>query len=132
MISDIVLQAKKLIFWFCSDPNTFSVHKNEWLTANFNSERSWRQQNLDQKYPESEPYKENGQLRSRGRNWEVLKALLRSRSRSHWNLAGSTSPATLSGVTSEWCPYPWLCARDHTSKVAAGTSRWQRVGDLIG
>jgi len=27
MISDIILQAKKLIFWFCSDPNTFSVHK---------------------------------------------------------------------------------------------------------
>jgi len=28
MIFDIILQAKKLIFWFYSDRNTFSVHKN--------------------------------------------------------------------------------------------------------
>jgi len=28
MIFDIFLQAKKLIFWFCSDRNTFAVHKN--------------------------------------------------------------------------------------------------------
>jgi len=28
MIFDIILQAKKLIFWFCSDGNTFSLHKN--------------------------------------------------------------------------------------------------------
>jgi len=28
MFSDIILQAKKLIFSFFSDPNTFSVHKN--------------------------------------------------------------------------------------------------------
>jgi len=27
MIFDIILQAKKLIFLFCSDRNTFSVHK---------------------------------------------------------------------------------------------------------
>jgi len=39
---------------------------------------------------------------------------------------------TLSGVTSERCPSLQLCARDHTSKVAAAASRWQRVGDLIG
>jgi len=39
---------------------------------------------------------------------------------------------TLSGVTSERCPSPRLCARAHTSKVAAVASRWQRVGDLIG
>jgi len=49
MIFDIILQVKKLIFWFGSDPNTLSVHKNYWLT----SERS--QQNLDQKELESEP-----------------------------------------------------------------------------
>jgi len=28
MISDIILQDKKLIFWFYSDLNTFSVLKN--------------------------------------------------------------------------------------------------------
>jgi len=28
MIFDIILQAKKLFFWFCIDRNTFSVHKN--------------------------------------------------------------------------------------------------------
>jgi len=28
MIFDIILQAKKLFFWFCSDRNAFSVHKN--------------------------------------------------------------------------------------------------------
>jgi len=39
---------------------------------------------------------------------------------------------TLSGVTSEQCPSPRLCARDHTSNVAAVANRWQRVRDLIG
>jgi len=39
---------------------------------------------------------------------------------------------TLSGVMSERCPSPRLCARENTSKVAAVASRWQRVGDLIG
>jgi len=39
---------------------------------------------------------------------------------------------TLSGVASERCPSPRLCARDHTLKVAAVASRWQRVGDLFG
>jgi len=39
---------------------------------------------------------------------------------------------TLSGVTIEWCPSPRLCAKAHTIKVATVTSRWQRMGDLIG
>jgi len=39
---------------------------------------------------------------------------------------------TLSGVTSERCPSPRLCARAHTSKVEAMASRWQRMGNLIG
>jgi len=39
---------------------------------------------------------------------------------------------TLSGVTSERCPSPRLCARAHTSKISAMASRWQRVEDLIG
>jgi len=38
---------------------------------------------------------------------------------------------TFSGVTSERCPSPRLSTRDHTLKVAAVASRWQRVGDLI-
>jgi len=38
---------------------------------------------------------------------------------------------TLSGVTSERCPSPQLCAKAHTIKVATVASRWQRVGDLI-
>jgi len=39
---------------------------------------------------------------------------------------------TLSGVTSERCPSPRLCAEGPHIKVATVTSRWQRVGDLIG
>jgi len=39
---------------------------------------------------------------------------------------------TLSGVTSERCPTPRLCAKAHTIKVAMVASRWQRVGYLIG
>jgi len=42
------------------------------------------------------------------------------------------SLSIFSGVTSERCPSPRLCARDPTSKVAAVASRWQREGDLIG
>jgi len=38
---------------------------------------------------------------------------------------------TLSGVMSEQCPSPRLCARVHTIKVATVASRWQRVEDLI-
>jgi len=37
-----------------------------------------------------------------------------------------------SGVTSEQCPSPRLCAKAHTIKVATVASRWQRMGDLIG
>jgi len=37
---------------------------------------------------------------------------------------------TLSGVMSERCPSPRLCAKAHTIKVATVASRWQ--GDLIG
>jgi len=37
---------------------------------------------------------------------------------------------TLSGVTSERCPSPRLCAKAHTIKVATVASRWQRVGRL--
>jgi len=35
---------------------------------------------------------------------------------------------------SERCPFPWICARAHTSrfKIAAVASRWQRVGNVIG
>jgi len=39
---------------------------------------------------------------------------------------------TLSGVTSERCPSPRVCAKDNTIKVATVASHWQRMGDLIG
>jgi len=39
---------------------------------------------------------------------------------------------TLSGVTSERCPSPQLCAKAHTIKVPTVASHWQRMGDLIG
>jgi len=39
---------------------------------------------------------------------------------------------TLSGVTSERCPSPQLCATAHTSKAAVVASHWQQVGNLIG
>jgi len=38
----------------------------------------------------------------------------------------------LSGVMSERCPSPRFCAKAHTIKVATVSSRWQRMGDLIG
>jgi len=38
---------------------------------------------------------------------------------------------TLSGVTSERCSSPWLCAKAHTINVATMASHWQRMGDLI-
>jgi len=42
------------------------------------------------------------------------------------------SLSTLSGVLSEWCPSPQLCAKAHIIKVATLASCWQRMGDLIG
>jgi len=59
MIFDIILQAKKLIFWFCSDRNFFFGTQKlmTYSKFQFGAKLEWSrsQQNLDQKEPKSEP-----------------------------------------------------------------------------